>query len=407
MSPQSRSALRAVSGVGIYFSSNGLAFAALLPWYPLMVERLGLSSWGFGLIVGSFALGAIVSSALPAHLIARFGANAVVVAGTILLGLSVAATAWSVSGWMMALCLFLVGFFDAIVDVAQNIVGIGVQEAFSRTILSSMHALWSLGGLVSGAAATVAAASGMDMRVYLALIAVVAIILILSARRLIGQAGTPRPLAESSVGERAEAVDGESASARAHRGSKRAILLLALPLAVVAICGTAVEDIANNWSAIAAVQFSDIPAARAGIAFSVVIGSQCLGRFSGDFLVQRFGSGWIARIGGGLIALGGLGVISAHEPIQLLVSLAVMGYGSATLVPGALEAAARIPGVGRAGGVTLVNWIMRIGYLGTSPLVGVIATASSLRWGLSLLVVIGTVTVIFAGRLGGSKSLTN
>ena len=42
-----------------------------------------------------------------------------------------------------------------------------------------------------------------------------------------------------------------------------AILLLALPLAVVAICGTAVEDIANNWSAIAAVEFSGVPAASA------------------------------------------------------------------------------------------------------------------------------------------------
>ena len=407
MNPEPRSAVRAVSGVGIYFSSNGLVFAALLPWYPLMVERLGLSSWGFGLIVAAFALGAIVSSVLPAHLITRFGANTVVVAGTILLALSVAATAWSVSGWMMAACLFLVGFFDAIVDVAQNVVGIGVQESFSRTILSSMHALWSLGGLLSGAAATIAAANGMDMRAYLALIAVLAIILILSARRLIGQSGTPRPLAESSAGERAEAVGGESRSSRAHQGSKRAILLLALPLAIVAICGTAVEDIANNWSAIAAVQFSDIPAARAGIAFSVVIGSQCLGRFSGDFLVQRFGAGRIARMGGGLIALGGLGVITAHEPIQLLASLAVMGYGSATLVPGALDAAAKIPGVGKAGGVTLVNWIMRIGYLGTSPLVGVIATASSLRWGLSLLIIIGTVTVIFAGRLGGAKSQAN
>lgn len=79
----------------------------------------------------------------------------------------------------------------------------------------------------------------------------------------------------------------------------------------------------------------------------------------------------------------------------------MMGYGSATLVPGALGAAAHLPGVGRAGGVTLVNWIMRIGFLGTSPLVGVIAGLGNLRWGLSVLIVIGAVTMVFAGRLGG------
>lgn len=422
MSSRSGFGVRAVAGVGLYFSCNGLVFAALLPWYPLLLERLGLSSWEFGLIVASFAFGAIVSSVVPAHLISRFGANAVVVGGTILLGLSAAATAWSVNGVMMAACLFFVGFFDAIVDVAQNVVGISVQESLSRSILSSMHALWSLGGLVSGAAATMAAANGMDMRAYLGLIAVVSIVVIFSARRLIGNAVTHRRLAESGPDEDAEVAGSESsavessaagstvadsAAARTHHRSKRAILLMALPLAVVAICGTAVEDIANNWSALAAVEFSGVPAAAAGIAFSVVIGSQCIGRFSGDVLVQRFGPGRIARLGGGLIAVGGLGVVTASEPIQLLAGLALMGYGSATLVPGALGAAAHIPGVGPAGGVTLVNWIMRIGFLGTSPLVGVIATAGNLRWGLSLLIVIGAVTMIFAGRLGGRKAQTS
>ncbi|MGO2038433.1 MAG: MFS transporter, partial [Brevibacterium sp.] len=165
------------------------------------------------------------------------------------------------------------------------------------------------------------------------------------------EAGTGTSLG-AGAGETAAA--GEIADARRPR-SKRAILLMALPLAVVAICGTAVEDIANNWSALAAVEFSGVPAAASGIAFSVVIGSQCLGRFSGDFLVQRFGSSRIARLGGGFIALGGIGVVTAIEPVQLLLGLGLMGYGSATLVPGALGAAAHLPGVGRAGGVTLVN----------------------------------------------------
>ena len=415
MSHRPNPGVRPIAGVGLYFGCNGLVFAALLPWYPLLVERLGLNSWEFGFVVASFALGAIVSSVAPAHLISRFGANTVVIGGTVLLGLSAAATAWSVNGLMMAVCLFFVGFFDAIVDVAQNVVGIGVQESQSRVILSSMHALWSLGGLVSGAAATVAAANGMDMRAYLGLIMVVSIIVIMLARRLVGDADA-RSHPENSGGAdgtsadhgaEAGAVEGAEASADASEtagakrpSSKRAILLMALPLAVVAICGTAVEDIANNWSAIAAVEFGGVPVATAGIAFSVVIGSQCLGRFSGDLLVQRFGSGRIARLGGGLIAVGGIGVVAATEPVLLLAGLALMGYGSATLVPGALGAAAHIPGVGRAGGVTLVNWIMRVGYLGTSPLVGIIASIGSLRWGLSLLIVIGAVTMIFAGRLG-------
>jgi Na+/melibiose symporter-like transporter len=373
--------------------------ASILPWYPLLVDRLGLNSWQFGLAVACYAAGSLLSSGLPAALIARFGAHRVVIGGTVLLGLAAATTAWSVNGLMMAICLPLLGCCDAIVDVAQNVVGIAVQERLQRTILSSMHALWSLGGLLSGAAATVAASSGVDMRVWLAAVAIIAVAVTILGRRLIGDGAAPRRVADSDAAGDTEPASPDAEPGQGPTRSKTAILFAALPLAIIAICGSAVEDIANNWAGLAAVRLAGVPAASAGIAFSIVIGSQCLGRFSGDVLVMRFGAGPIARIGGGLIALGGLGAVFAEEPVLLLIAMAALGFGSATLVPGALGAAAQLPGIGRAGGVTLVNWLMRVGFLGTSPLVGLIAAEAGLRWGLSLLVMVGVLTAVFAHRL--------
>lgn len=373
--------------------------ASILPWYPLLVYRFGLNSWQFGLAVACYAAGSLLSSGLPAALIARFGAHRVVIGGTVLLGLAAATTAWSVNGLMMAICLLLLGCCDAIVDVAQNVVGIAVQERLRRTILSSMHALWSLGGLLSGAAATVAASSGVDMRVWLAAVAIIAVAVTILGRRLIGDGAAPRRVADSDAAGDTEPASPDVEPGQGPTRSKTAILLAALPLAIIAICGSAVEDIANNWAGLAAVRLAGVPAASAGIAFSIVIGSQCLGRFSGDVLVMRFGAGRIARIGGGLIALGGLGAVFAEEPVLLLIAMAALGFGSATLVPGALGAAAQLPGIGRAGGVTLVNWLMRVGFLGTSPLVGLIAAEAGLRWGLSLLVMVGVLTAVFAHRL--------
>jgi Na+/melibiose symporter-like transporter len=373
--------------------------ASILPWYPLLVDRLGLNSWQFGLAVACYAAGSLLSSGLPAALIARFGAHRVVIGGTVLLGLAAATTAWSVNGLMMAICLLLLGCCDAIVDVAQNVVGIAVQERLQRTILSSMHALWSLGGLLSGAAATAAASSGVDMRVWLAAVAIIAVAVTILGRRLIGDGAAPRRVADSDAAGDMEPASPDAEPSQGPTRSKTAILLAALPLAIIAICGSAVEDIANNWAGLAAVRLAGVPAASAGIAFSIVIGSQCLGRFSGDMLVMRFGAGRIARIGGGMIALGGLGAVFAEEPVLLLIAMAALGFGSATLVPGALGAAAQLPGIGRAGGVTLVNWLMRVGFLGTSPLVGLIAAEAGLRWGLSLLVMVGVLTAVFAHRL--------
>lgn len=385
MQQEFRTGFRGVAGVGAFFIGNGAVLASLLPWYPLMIERLELGAWQFGLIVASFAVGSISSTALPAPLIARFRAVPVAVVGTVVIAAAVALAGWSGSGLMLAVCIFLIGFFDAIVDIAQNLVGIAVQDGVGRPILSSMHALWSLGGVLSGVASTAAATAGLDMRIYLAVVGVICVALVAQGGLLVGDAEiAPKPNAVPSG---------------KHSSRWRGVLVAALPLAAIAICGTMIEDVANNWSAIAAVQLSSVPAASAGIAFSVIIGSQCVGRFSGDLLIHRYGRTRTARLGGILIALGGVVIISATAPIQLLAGLAAAGFGSATLVPSAFVAAANIPGVSQSVGLTLVNWLMRVGFLVTSPIIGVVTTAANLRWGLSLLLAIGAVIIALAGRL--------
>src|SRR5699024_1632511 len=204
---------RSVAGVGLWFAGNGAVLASILPWYPLLVYRLGLNSWQFGLAVACYAAGSLLSSGLPAALIARFGAHRVVIGGTVLLGLAAATTAWSVNGLMMAICLLLLGCCDAIVDVAQNVVGIAAQERLQRTILSSMHALWSLGCLLSGLAGTVAASSGVDMRVWLAAVAIIAVAVTIVGRRFSGDGAAPRRVADSDA-----AADTEPASPDASPG---------------------------------------------------------------------------------------------------------------------------------------------------------------------------------------------
>ncbi|MFT3859999.1 MFS transporter [Micropruina sp.] len=384
----SRADRRSTVGVGVLFASNGALFAALLPWYPLLTGRMGLTATEFGLVVASFAVGAIISSGLPPRLIARLGPVRVSLLGTAVLAAAVAAVAWAPTGGAFALALFVAGFVDAIVDVAQNVAGVRVQDAVGRPILSSMHALWSLGGVASGALSTMSAASGADARLHLAILAVSGTALVALGGWLIG------PLADNSPSDTADAGPSE-----AGRRRWRSVAVLALPLVVVAICGTTVEDVANNWAALSGVRLAGLDAAVAGTAFTVTIGSQCVGRFTGDLMIGRFGAGRVARIGGGLIALGGVLIVSATSPLPLIAGLILAGYGSATLVPSAFNAAARLPGIGQGGGVTLISWLMRLGFLATSPIIGVITDSAGLRWGMGILILIGITTVALGGVL--------
>lgn len=51
--------------------------------------------------------------------------------------------------------------------------------------------------------------------------------------------------------------------------------------------------------------------------------------------------------------------------------------------------------------ITLVSWLMRLGFLAAPPLVGLLADATSLRVGLIVVPVAGVVAFLCAGVLAG------
>lgn len=379
---------RSPVGVAIMFATNGAVFASVLPWYPTLKQQWGLDDLVFGFVVAAFAAGSLGSTVLPSLAVSRFGPRRVVFWGTVALALLVAGVGWASSGLVLAILLLGVGLADAVVDVSQNVAGVRVESRGRRSILSSMHAFWSLGAVAGGAVGTAAASAGWDIRAHLAAVAVSVIGLVALAVLLTG----PVPAVPA-------AADGPGGVEKRPGPGFGRIMLVTLPVALLATSGTMVEDIANNWAGLSSVELAGVAVGDAGVAFTVVLAAQMVGRFTGDRFIDRFGRVAVARAGGVLIALGGLAVVAASGPGLLYAGYALAGFGCATLVPSAFAAAARLPGVSEGAGVTAVSWLMRIGFLATSPVLGALSAATSLRRALLLLVAAGVVVAVLAPAL--------
>jgi len=170
---------------------------------------------------------------------------------------------------------------------------------------------------------------------------------------------------------------------------------------LVAICGIVFEDAGNSWSALYLANSLGAPAALAAFGFVALVGTQFIGRILGDRLVDRFGQRTIARAGGALAAVG-MGTALAFPSVPLtIVGFALVGLGSATLVPAAMHAADELPGFRPGSGITIVSWLMRLGFLLSPLIVGMIADASSLRFGLLIVPVAGVLVVVFSAVLSG------
>ncbi|MBD8078445.1 MFS transporter [Cellulosimicrobium arenosum] len=401
---------RARAAVALLFLTNGALFANLIPRYPEIKAALDLSNATYGLAVAAFPAGAITAGLAAAPLLRRFGSGPVAVAGTILTSASFLLAGLSPSLGLLVGALFLAGAMDSFTDVAQNAHGLRVQRRYGRSIINSFHAVWSIGMVTGGLLATAAIALDLPLGVHLAISGVVFSGVALFAGRwcLRGPDAVPDDVAPAGP-EGVTTAGGRDATVRparpsAPRVSGRTVATL-VALVVIAIGGTLVEDAGNTWAAVyLSGESLGASAELAAFGFVAFMLAQFAGRLVGDRMVDALGQRTVARIGGLLIA-GGMGLALAFPSVPgTIAGFAVAGFGTATLVPAAMQQADELPGLRPGTGLTLVSWLMRLGFLASPPVVGLVADATSLRVGLLVLPLAGILVLALSGVLAPRRA---
>lgn len=371
---------RARVGISLFFFTNGALFSTLLPRLPEIKASFALDDAVYGLVVAAVALGALAASALPAVLIRRFGPLAVAAVGTLALAVAMTVAGFAPNVGVFIVCLFLAGAADSCTDVAQNLHGLRVQVAYGRSIFNSLHALWSAGATVGGLTGAAAAAARVPLGWHLAANAVLCVGLAALALWL-----SRLPPAPATAEPRVAEHDGVAPAA-----PQRPWGLLAA-LALLAVAGTAVEDIANNWNALYLHDVAGMPVASSGVGFVAFICAHFAGRIIGDRLTDWFGAQRVAAVGGaGVVA--GMGLVVAVPVVPaVLAGYILAGLGAATLVPAAYAATEGLHGFKAGSAMTIIGWFLRVGFLIISPAVGALSSLVGLRWAMLVPVVAGAV----------------
>ncbi len=382
---------RARVAVAALFFTNGAIFANLFPEYPTIKADLGLSNAQYGLAIAAFPVGALAAGLAAGVLIRRFRSSRVAVAGTILTALGVLAAGVSSTWLLLALGLFAAGSMDAITDVAQNAHGLRVQRRYGRSILNSFHAVWSIGAVTGGLMGAAAVAVGMSRGLHLGISAALFSVVVLVAYRYLlpGHDEEDRPVSAEHAGR--------SGWSLTLVGSMAALVL-------IAAAGSIVEDSGSTWGAVYLSGSLGAPLSIAAFGFVALTGAQFVGRSIGDRMVDRFGHRAMARTGGALVAVG-MGLALAFPTVPgTIAGFAAAGFGIATLVPSAMHGADSLPGLRAGTGLAVLGWLMRVGFLLSPPVVGLIADETSLRVGLLVVPLAGLVVVVAAQVLDGRRA---
>ncbi|MWB97245.1 MFS transporter [Agromyces seonyuensis] len=390
-----RAERRARVAVSALFFTNGAIYANVIPRFPEIKAALGMSDVFYGVSVAAVPLGALLSGLAAATLIRRFGSARLAAVGSVLLAFAMLAVGLSPAPWAFLAALFVVGLLDSVTDVAQNAHGLRVQRRYGRSILNSFHAIWSLGAVAGGLMATAAIALALPLGIHLAITAVLFSTTALVALRFCLPG--PDETGAEEVQEAGSAVADAAETAKA--GIPPRLVAVMLGLALIAIAGTIVEDVGNSWATLYLGDSLGAPAALAATGYLSLIGFQFLGRIVGDRMVDRFGQRAVARAGGVLVALG-MGLALAFPSIpSTLVGFAAAGFGVATLVPATMAAADRLPGLRPGTGLTVVTWLMRLGFLVSPIVIGAVSEATELRGSLLIVPLAGILVIALSGFL--------
>lgn len=393
---------RARGAVAVLFGVNAALLGTLVPRLPEVRDTFGLSLDAYGAVVAAVAMGSLLAGpAVPAAL-RRWGSGPLAARGSallavlyVVLGVLVALAGArggdeAVSGAaLLALVVGVLGAMGAVdgaVDVAMNSHGFRVQRRYHRSIVTSFHGVWSVSSVAGALVGSLAVSLRVPIGAHLATTGLLLCALALGSGRFLLPGADP-----------VDAQRHEHARA-AGRPPLRVLALLAA-CAAVAVCGGMVEEAGSNWGALLMIEEGGASPGTAGLAFVALSAAMTIGRFTGDRLLDALGARRVVRAGGLLIAAGITLAVALPTPVTIVAGYALAGFGTATLVPTAMQAGDRVPALPPGVGLTAVSWTLRFAFLASPLLIGAIGQAAGLRLALLLVVGAGAATVLLAPAL--------
>ncbi|MGW1869346.1 MFS transporter [Streptomyces mauvecolor] len=350
-------------------------FATRVPWIQ---EHAGVSAGQLGLALAFPAIGSSLLMPLSGAITHRFGARNALRGLLALWTLTLALPALAPNVYTLCAVLFAYGASAGMADVAMNALGVETENRLGRSIMSSLHGMWSVGALIGSAAGTLAAHLGADARLHHTAAAAVLTLLGLAACQGV--------------------LDLRSAPEEAPPPRFALPPRSALAIGAVGFCAVVAEGASLDWSAVYLRDVLDTSAGTAAACTTAFTLAMAAARLVGDRGVDRFGAVRTVRGGGILATLGGLLVVAAPGPAAAMAGFGLIGLGVAVVVPLAFAAAAR-SGPSPSQAIAGVATITYTSGLVAPSAIGGIADLTS------LVVSFGLVTVLALGLVAGARVL--
>ena len=314
--------------VTLMFAVNGMVLGGYGGSLPSLRDKLGIDETQIAVLLFCAGLAGIASMQVGGRLADSIGARRITLAAVPILLVAMVVLAFAPTFGVALVGGVLMGLGNGAMDVGMNAIGVQVEAARRRPIMSFFHAFFSIGNFV-GAGAVLLLARGLGITggdivtPLLVGLAVTGLVVLAVLLRIAPHAAVVP-----------HAVDGVRTKI-----PRAAYVLGAMALAFGLAEGTAVD-----WSSLHVTDVAQVDTTTGALGLIAVSGFMVVIRLLGDRLVSRFGRRAVVRFGGACAALGYL-TVTLVSPLPLLIAgWALVGFGVGMIAPQVYAVAGHIGG---------------------------------------------------------------
>lgn len=361
------------------FFIQGLLFASWTAHIPQVREHAGLSVGALGLALLGAPAGSVTAMLASARLLPGLGSRRMVRA--CLVGYCAAGPLAGLAGSLPPLfaALFAWGAFQGSLDVSMNTQAVAVERARARPLMSGFHGCWSIGTFVGAAAGVAGVALGVSLTVQLLLLGAPALV--------IGEALSARMLPDAHPAEHAQQQPHDPHRAGRPRPARR-LSRPVLILGAIAFASMLCEGASADWASVFLRGPVHVGAAVAGLGYTAYSLTMVIVRLSGNRLLARLPVRSLLPVLAAVALAGFTAGLAFRSGPAAIAGFACLGIGLALIVPTVNSAAGRLPGLRPGAAIVAVSTCGWLGFVCGPPLIGALASATSLPLALGVVPVL-------------------
>lgn len=362
----------------VFFFISGFGYSTWASRIPSVQQHLHLNEAQLGAVLFSMPIGLILTLPITGKLLGHFESRIVMIAGALVFNVLLSLPGFVVSTLQLVVVLFCFGSARNLMNLSMNTQAVDVQALFSRSILTTMHGIWSLAGFAGAGLGYVMVVFNVSTRWHLLGVSILLVIVALIC--------FPYTLEKKPVPQ-----------------AKKPVFSLPdkqmMKFAMICFGSMACENIMYDWSGIYFIKVVHSSKAVSVGAYVIYMVMMTIGRFGGDRLVGAIGVKKLLTYSGWLIFSGLMITVLFPFQASASVGFAMVGLGVSCIVPLVFSIAGKIKGVNTGQSLAAVSTIGYLGFLLVPPMVGFIAQATNLRWSFAVIAMMSTIVIYSVGKI--------